>query len=116
MDLNLDRPFIVKTKKLKDVVFILNTYIEDELKKTDYYEEDKEYFTFTNLKLKISSTLKTKKMNLKYLCLFAPKLIILKSSGKINNYSFEKDDWMIIPFDIRDEYESENIIYAFALS
>jgi hypothetical protein len=118
MDLNLDKPFIIKAKKIKEVVFILNNYIESELKKTSYYDEDKEYFSFKNIQLRVlpSSFLRIKKLNLKRICFFAPKFIILKNYSKINDHSFEKYDWMITSFNINDEYESETTIYAFALS
>jgi hypothetical protein len=116
MDLNLNKPFIIKTKKIKEVVFILNNYIKDELQKTSYYNEDKEYFTFENINLKIISFLKTKELNLKKMCFFVPKFIILKSYSQINNYSFDEYDWLIVPFNINDEYKSETKMYVFALS
>ena len=116
MDLILNEPFIIKTKKIKEVVLILNKYIEEKLKNTSYYQEDKEYFHFSNLELKIISSLKTKKLIFKELGLFCPKLVILKNNKKINDFILQKDDWLIVPYDVNDYYESENKIYVFALS
>lgn len=115
MDLILDKPFIIKANRIKDVVSNINFHIENELKKTKYYEEDKEYFHFETLYLTISSKVKSNKIIFKNLDLFYPKLVILKSYKNINDYYLKKNEWLIVPFDIRESYFSEGIIYGFSL-
>jgi hypothetical protein len=114
MDLNFNKPFILKIKKIKDVISFLNKEIEKKLKNSKFYEEDKEYFYFENVYLKIDSHLTTKDLNFNNISFYLPKLIILKGK-KINNYYLSKHEWLILPYDIRDSYKSENKIYAFAL-
>jgi len=115
MDLDLDKPFIVKAKKIKEVVKNINSSIIENLKKSIFYEEDKEYFYFENLHLKISNHIITKDLNYRLLYNFVPKMLILKGK-KINNFSLKEDEWLITVFDMRDIYKSENKIYAFILS
>ena len=115
MDLNFDKPFILKSKKVKELVSLLNDRIEDKLKKSVFYEEDKEYFYFKNIILEINSFIRIKELAFKNLNFYIPKLIILKGK-KINNFVLEKDEWLIVTYDIRNIYKSENNIYAFALS
>ena len=115
MDLSFDKPFVIKSKTIKSLVSLLNSEIENKLKKSIFYEEDKEYFYFPNINLKIESIIKTKNLIFKNLIFHTPKLIILKGK-RINNYFLKHDEWLIIPHDIRDNYVSENKIYVFTLS
>ena len=115
MDLNFDKPFIIKAKKIKDLIFFINNVIEKNLKKSIFYEEDKEYFYFPNIKLKFELFTKTKNLDFKSLNFYMPKLIILKGK-QINNFHLDKDEWLIITYDVREKYNSENKIYVFALS
>jgi hypothetical protein len=115
MDLNFDKPFIIKAKKIKNLISFINNTIEEKLKKSIFYEEDKEYFYFPNVKLKFELFVKTKKLDFKSLNFYMPKLIILKGK-KINDFHLNKDEWLIVTYDIRENYYSENKIYVFALS
>jgi hypothetical protein len=115
MDLNFDKPFIIKAKKIKDLISFINNTIEENLKKSIFYEEDKQYFYFPNVKLKFDSIARIKSLDFRTLKFYMPKLIILKGK-KINNFYLNKDEWLIITYDIRESYYSENKIYVFTLS
>lgn len=115
MGLNLSKPFIVKKKKLKEVVIYLNELIIENLKKSVFYEEDKTYFYFDNLNLNINAYIIEKQIDNIKMSSFVPKLLILKGK-KINNFNLNKDEWLVSIFDIRINFSSENKIYAFILS
>lgn len=115
MALNFDEPFIVKNKKLKNVVNYLNEQIIVDLNNSRFYNEDSNYFYFDNLKLKITNSIIDKEINYKTLYQFVPKLLILKGK-QINSFSLKRDEWLVSTFDMRENFKSENKIYAFILS
>lgn len=115
MALNFDEPFIIKNKKIKNIVIELNKQLINDLKNSRFYLEDTDYFYFNNLKLKITGSIISKEINYKTLYQYVPKLLILKSK-KINSFSLERDEWLISTFDMRENFKSENKIYAFILS
>ena len=114
MDQNLDNHFILKGKKLKDILFLLNQRIKRKLENSLFYKEDSKFFLLDKINLKINSFTRTHDLILNKSSIY-PSFVILKSK-KINNVILKKDEWLIINFDLKKRYQSESMIYAFSLS
>lgn len=114
MDQNLNDYFILKSKKLKDIIFLLNKEIKKRLEKSLFYKEDNKLFLLEKINLTINGFVRTRDLILDRSLIY-PSFVILKSR-KINNIILKKDEWLIINFDLKKRYQSEKIIYAFSVS